>query len=132
MSALESQTAGSESYLIGDQNRVLAAGQTRFIYDNEGNRISKYADTNGNGALDSGELEQTYEWDHRNRLIRSTQYEYGFSGGPAVLQVDYRYNASDQMVSRVTTDLLNSPGTQNGYTKTRAYTARTSAEFFRS
>ena len=96
---------GTDNYTTGAANRVERTNDTgsgkdyRYEYDNEGNvtaRIEQISDGAG-GVMDGGSL-TTYAWDHRNRLTKVVQVNQ--FGGGHVETVNYRYDASGQLVHR--------------------------------
>lgn len=88
---------------ISDHNRLTSTyagpGVTGFIYDNEGNIITRFEDSNLDGVWSSGESGEEYTWDHRNRLKLVTS-KIG-PAGSATKTVEYSYDVFNQLVKRV-------------------------------
>ncbi|EMI22825.1 YD repeat-containing protein [Rhodopirellula maiorica SM1] len=76
-------------YVTGPQNRLLSDGTFSYAYDAEGNMTRR---TN----IGSGEA-RGFIWDHRNRLIRVTDFS---SGGIITQDVEYRYDALDRRIEK--------------------------------
>ena len=62
----ESSHLHGDGYITADGNRLVSDGTYRYEYDNEGNTVLR-EDLSTNDR-------RTFEWDHRNRLIRITDY----------------------------------------------------------
>jgi RHS repeat-associated protein len=76
----------------GPQNRVAADSTYTYVYDAEGNLTErKFA---SGGATD-----QTYVWDHKNRLTKVENY----AAGLVAETIDYRYDAAGGLVRRSVT-----------------------------
>jgi RHS repeat-associated protein len=85
---------------IGAYNRLLSDGTYRYEYDGEGNRTRRYVDADQSGTFNAGDTDVTEQtWDYRNRLV--TVKDYATHGGSVTQQVDYSYDAFNQMVKRV-------------------------------
>jgi RHS repeat-associated protein len=86
-----------QDYVIQDYNQIDTDSVYLYVYDLEGNVIKRTNATTYNSTV--------YEWDHRNRLISVTDYDgYGTattSDDFVVQQVDYTYDAFNQLVKRV-------------------------------
>ena len=85
---LESHLHGS-GYVTGPANRLLSDGTFDYEYDDEGNMIRRT-------EIASGEFRE-FKFDHRNRLIRVTDFS---SGGVITQEVDYVYDALDRRIAR--------------------------------
>jgi RHS repeat-associated protein len=90
-------------HTIGPQNRVVEReyflGTYDYTYDNEGNRVTEFIDSNNDNLWSIGEPGIEYTWDHRNRLTKVT-----YKNGPAatsVKTVDYAYDSFNQLVKRI-------------------------------
>jgi RHS repeat-associated protein len=82
-------TANGASYTIGLNNRIESDGTFNYTYDAEGN-ITLITDV---ATGDYREL----EWDHRNRLVKVTQFD---SNDAEQWRVEYVYDAFNRLVSR--------------------------------
>jgi RHS repeat-associated protein len=78
-------------YVTGDNNQLLEDANYTYVYDAEGNRVSREDKV-------SGEV-TTYEWDHRNRLIKVTTWEDD-TLTTATQIVAYGYDVFDRRISR--------------------------------
>ncbi|YCM43856.1 RHS repeat-associated core domain-containing protein [Verrucomicrobiaceae bacterium 227] len=74
----------------GPDNRLLSLGDLTFIYDNEGNVITRTNST-------SGEI-RSYEYDHRNQLISVSVQATG--GAPVEIVAEYQYDYLGRLMSR--------------------------------
>jgi type VI secretion system secreted protein VgrG len=83
-------------YDVDDPNRLIFDGNYTYTYDAEGNRTSKFIDSNEDGDWDSGESRQLYTWDHRNRLTSITHSGGSFPG----TSLTYTYDALNQLIKR--------------------------------
>lgn len=70
---------------------MASDGTYSYEYDAEGNVTRRSA----------GSTYTEYHWDHRNRLVQVVR---GFNAGPAILTIDYAYDAFNQLVGRIATD----------------------------
>ena len=77
-------------YSIGVDNLTLSDGTYDYEYDNEGSRTKRT-------EISSGDYE-SYDWDHRNRLTKVTQYD---SNDAVDATVEYSYDAFNRMVRRI-------------------------------
>ena len=100
-----SSQVGSErrTYTTETGNRLKSDGQYRYEYDGEGNQI-KRIEINADG---SNGATRTFEYDHRNRLVRVDDWsrDPGDPQNPAVdaillLSVEYSYNALGRRIAR--------------------------------
>jgi RHS repeat-associated protein len=74
-------------YVTGKDNQLLADGVHTYSYDNEGNMVTRTH--SGTGVVTS------YEWDHRNRLVRVTD-----RNGVTVNQtVEFTFDAVNRRLS---------------------------------
>ncbi len=76
---------------IGANNRLLADSVADYAFDNEGNLARRTERATGRVT--------DYNWDHRNRLTRTTAKDVA---GTIVLQVDFRYDALNRRIAKVT------------------------------
>jgi RHS repeat-associated protein len=74
-------------YITGKDNQLLADGTHTYTYDNEGNMATRTH--TGTGVV------TTYEWDHRNRLVRVTDR----SGAAVTQTVEFVYDAVGRRLS---------------------------------
>lgn len=83
------QTANGSTYTTDPNNQIDSDGTYNYLYDDEGNRIRKT-------AISGGSYE-TYEWDHRNRLVA-----VNFKNASNVLQkrVEYTYDAFNRWIGK--------------------------------
>jgi RHS repeat-associated protein len=82
-------TANGASYATGLNNRIESDGTNSYTYDAEGNitRITNIA---------TGEY-RDLAWDHRNRLVKVTQFD---SADAEQWRVEYVYDAFNRLTSR--------------------------------
>ena len=80
----------TSGYSVSTNNQTTAGQGFTYTYDNEGNRTLRT-------ETSTGKL-QTYEWDHRNRLIRVT--EKPSSMASITKEVLYSYDAFNRLVKR--------------------------------
>lgn len=93
------ELADGSTYTTDDDNRLESDGTYRYQYDNEGNRTRRYKDNNTNQTFDAGDTDITkYEWDHRNRLIKVT--DYAAHGGLSTQVVDHVYDAENRWIGQ--------------------------------
>ena len=76
-------------YTTGTNNQVTSDGTYNYMYDDEGNRISRTK------ISDSTRVE--YTWDHRNRL---TDVVFKNSGGTVTKKIQYQYDVFDRRIGR--------------------------------
>ncbi|PHR92220.1 MAG: hypothetical protein COA78_33630, partial [Blastopirellula sp.] len=76
-------------YVTGENNRLLSDGTYNYDYDNEGNMILRTEISTG--------TYREFEFDHRNRLTRVTDFS---AGGIITQEVDYTYDAFDRRIAR--------------------------------
>ncbi|MEN1678275.1 MAG: putative Ig domain-containing protein [Planctomycetota bacterium] len=75
-------------YVTGDGNRLLSDGTYDYEYDAEGNTTRRTEIATGDYRV--------FEWDHRNRLVRVTD----FSSGDIITQeVEFAYDALERRIS---------------------------------
>jgi len=90
--------------VTGTNNRLLSDGTYRYIYDNEGNRTTRYIDADSSGTLNAGDPQHTthtqydglgnvaavtdplgqtttYQYDNLGRTISKTQPDPDGSSG---------------------------------------------------
>jgi len=95
-----------ENYQTGEANRLISDGTYSYEYDDEGNMVLRTEDATGDY--------RTFEFDHRNRLFRVTD----FSSGDVILQeVTYTYDALDRRIART----VDSNGDEAGGESTEMY-----------
>jgi len=82
-------TANGSTYATGDDNRLASDGTYTYEYDNEGNRVKRT-------EIATGEYTE-YKWDHRNRLVKVTEYN---ASDVATQAVDHAYDAENQWIRR--------------------------------
>ena len=85
----ETGNRSGTGFSVGDDNLTLSDGTDDYEYDNEGNRTQRT-------EISSGDYE-VFEWDHRNRLIKVTQFD---STDTELSSVEYAYDAYNRMVRR--------------------------------
>lgn len=78
-----------DGYETGPANRLIADGSYTYEYDTEGNMIKRT-------EIATNDYRE-FEWDHRNRLIRVTDFA---SGGTATQVVEFAYDALDRRIAR--------------------------------
>ncbi|WP_428304807.1 RHS repeat-associated core domain-containing protein [Lacipirellula sp.] len=83
------QGGGTDSYSIGELNRIDSDSTYSYEYDEEGNIVLAY-------LTNDPSIRYIYKWDHHNHLIKFTEA----SGDHETLIVDYRYNASGELIYR--------------------------------
>jgi RHS repeat-associated protein len=81
----------TSGFTTGANNQTTAGLGFTYVYDDEGNRITKT-------ETSTGKIEE-YTWDHRNRLTKVVFRNT--SGGSIVKQVEYEYDPYHRMVRRV-------------------------------
>ncbi len=91
-------TANGDAYTTGTNNRILSDGTNTYDYDAEGNitRITNIA---------TGDY-RDLEWDHRNRLVKVTQFD---DTDAEQWRVEYIYDVYNRLVGR--TEFLNASAT---------------------
>jgi RHS repeat-associated protein len=80
----------TSGYTTGSNNQITAGLGFTYTYDDEGNRLTRTETSSGHV--------QSYEWDHRNRLVAVK--DRNTSGGAIVKQVNYEYDAFNRLVHR--------------------------------
>ena len=80
-------------YVTDVHNRMIADGTYAYTYDAEGNRATRT-------KLSDGSITR-YVWDHRNRLVETTEED---DQGTVTQRVTYQYDALNQRLAR-TADL---------------------------
>ncbi|MCA9262200.1 MAG: hypothetical protein KDA60_00065, partial [Planctomycetales bacterium] len=85
---VESHLHGA-AYVTGDANRLLSDGTYNYAYDDEGNMVLRTEIATG--------YYREFEYDHRNRLFRVTDFS---SGGIITQEVTYTYDALDRRIAR--------------------------------
>jgi RHS repeat-associated protein len=80
----------TSGYTVTTNNRTTAQPGFTYVYDDQGNRISRTETATGKVT--------EYSWDHRNRL--TVVKDRNTSGGSVVKQVDYAYDAFNRLVKR--------------------------------
>ena len=96
-------TANGSTYTTGDDNQLRSDGTYRYTYDAEGNRTSKFIDTDTDGVLDAGDTNvTTYTWDYRNRLTEVDHFSTyaNYAAGTSDQAVDYAYDAFNRVIGR--------------------------------
>lgn len=78
-------------YSTTANNRLQSDGTYDYQYDQEGNRTKKL-------LTGTTTVVEEYTWDHRNRLVRVTQYDSGT--GLVTSTVEYEYDVYNRLVSR--------------------------------
>jgi RHS repeat-associated protein len=81
-------------YDTGGNNLLLSDGVFDYVYDGEGNRISRTRISND--PADDKTVE--YEWDHRNRLIRVV---FKDNSNDVTKEVIYEYDSFDRRITKV-------------------------------
>ena len=93
---------------------MLFDGTYTYAYDPNGNRTMKWVNNNGvaESSPQAGDTDITvYGWNEKNQLVKvnyyATYYDYinGINNGTGDYEVDYRYDAFGDMVSRSPTNL---------------------------
>ncbi|MBM4089993.1 MAG: RHS repeat-associated core domain-containing protein [Planctomycetes bacterium] len=82
-------------YVTGANNRLLSDGTYNYIYDDEGNRISKT-------KITTGEVTE-YSWDHRNRLVAIVERD---AQSQVTQTVSYSYDCFDRRIAKVITPVV--------------------------
>lgn len=100
---LSSHLHGS-SYVTGPGNRLLSDGTYTYTYDDEGNMLRRT-------EIATGTFRE-FNWDHRNRLIRVTDFS---SGGIITQEVLFTYDTFGRRLSK---SVDTTPGTPNDSTVT--------------
>lgn len=77
------------NYVTGPANRLMSDGTYNYQYDDEGNMALRT-------EIVTGDYRE-FDWDHRNRLIRVTDFS---SGGVITQQVDFTYDAFGRRLSK--------------------------------
>ena len=77
-------------YVTGDGNRLLSDGTYNYEYDAEGHMTKRT-------EIASGDYRE-FEWDHRNRLIRVTDFS---SGGIIAQEVEFAYDTLDRRIVKM-------------------------------
>ena len=75
-------------YVTGPNNRILSDGEFDYTYDNEGNVVTKTEIATGDVT--------TYEYDHRNRLVR---VETRTSGGILLSESEFVHDVFDRLIA---------------------------------
>ena len=80
-------------YVTDDNNELTSDGSWNYVYDAEGNRISKTNSTN----------RELYEWDYRNRLTRVTAQTYDSitESWTTVQIVEYAYDYNNVLIRKM-------------------------------
>ena len=93
---------------LGDSNEEIT---TKYSYDSNGNKIKE---TYANGAY------KTYDYDKKNRLIKTESYEAGEAGesiGEKTLKTTYSYDINDRILETVDYQVDGSVETAIRYTE---------------
>ncbi len=84
----ESHSHGT-GYVADDANRLSSDGTYTYAYDDEGNMTRRT-------EIATGQY-RTFDWDHRNRLIRVTDFT---SGDVITQEVEYTYDGLDRRIAK--------------------------------
>ncbi len=76
-----------DGYVTGDGNRLLSDGTYNYEYDAEGNMTKRTVTA-------TGEYRQ-FEWDHRNRLVRVTDFS---TGDTNTQNIDFAYDSFNRRI----------------------------------
>ena len=82
-----------DGYVTGDGNRLSSDGTYEYEYDDEGNMTKRT-------EIETEDYRE-FDWDHRNRLIRVTDFS---SGGIATQEVEFSYDSLDRRIAKTVDD----------------------------
>jgi len=114
-------STGTSQSASGTHNRLQTDGTFNYTYDNEGN-------TTRRTRIVGGQVTD-YAWDHRNRLTSVT--DRVSSAGAKSQQVEYIYDAFDQLTGKRVSTQFNTAGTPLNWSRYEVFAWADGQEVFR-